>query len=205
MAIAFDWYKNPKPTDNQEEETTLHPRIHLNGSTTTAELRRYIEEACSLTGPDVSAVLDALSHFLGRALSDGKLVHLDGIGYFRPILGVDGKVTMDTKRKSTKVKLKGIDFRADKALRSEMGYLKVNPLKQHNPLQKTLTEKEISTRLENYFNTHDFMTRSDFQSLCGMARSTATRYIRWLCEEGKLENRGMQKQPIYVLKKAESK
>ena len=42
MAILFDWYENPKTKDKQGEELTLHPRIKLNGSTTTDELRRHI-------------------------------------------------------------------------------------------------------------------------------------------------------------------
>ena len=64
MAILFDWYENPKTKDKQGEELTLHPRIKLNGSTTTDELRRHIQEYCSLTETDVLAVLDALSHFV---------------------------------------------------------------------------------------------------------------------------------------------
>ena len=56
MAILFDWYENPKTKDKQGEELTLHPRIKLNGSTTTDELRRHIQEYCSLTETDVLAV-----------------------------------------------------------------------------------------------------------------------------------------------------
>ena len=48
MAILFDWYENPKTKDKQGEELTLHPRIKLNGSTTTDELRRHIQEYLSL-------------------------------------------------------------------------------------------------------------------------------------------------------------
>ena len=110
-------------------------------------------------------------------------------------------VKVDTKRKSTKVKLKSITFRPDIELRSEIGNIKVQPLKQRNVLQKKLISEEIDKRVENFFTTHDFMTKGDFYSLSGMTRTTATRHIRRLCDEGKLENRGLQKQPIYVLKK----
>lgn len=72
MAILFDWYENPKTKDKQGEELTLHPRIKLNDSTTTDELRRHIQEYCSLTETDVLAVLDALSHFVGRELGGGQ-------------------------------------------------------------------------------------------------------------------------------------
>jgi len=201
MAILFDWYENPQPGDKQDGETTLHPRIHFNGSTTTADLRRYIQSACTLTETDVSAVLDAVSHFMGRELNDGRQVHLDGLGYFRPVLGCDGTVTPETKRKSTMVKLKNIDFRPDKRLLSEVGFIKVKPLKQRSVLRKKLTAKDVDKKLADYFDGHDFMKRSDFQSLCNMTRTTATRYIRQLCDAGKLENEGTIKQPIYVLKK----
>lgn len=83
MAILFDWYEDPKPSDKQqgENENTLHPRIKYNGSTGTDVLRRRIQERCSLTETDVSAVLDALSHIMGQELAEGRQVHLDGIGY----------------------------------------------------------------------------------------------------------------------------
>ena len=98
MAILFDWYENPKTKDKQDEELTLHPRIRLNGSTGTAQLRRFIQEYCSLTETDVSAVLDALSHFMGRELGEGRQVHLDGIGYFRPTLHRTGEGGYQTEK-----------------------------------------------------------------------------------------------------------
>lgn len=197
MAILFDWYENPKPAEKQQEEKTLHPRLRLNGSTDTHDLRRRIQERCSLTETDVTAVLDALSHVMGQDLAEGRQVHLDGIGYFRPTLTCTEPVTASTKRKSTKVKLKSIRFRADRALRSEIGAIKVKPLKLNEHSSK-LSSEEIDLRLTNYFSTHMFLTRNDFQNLCRMMRSTAMRHIRRLRSEGKLKNMGMTTQPIYV-------
>ena len=178
MAILFDWYENPKTKDKQGEELTLHPRIKLNGSTTTDELRRHIQEYCSLTETDVLAVLDALSHFVGRELGEGRQVHLDGIGYFVPTLTCTEPVTLETKRKSTKVKLR-------------------------NLTKKRLTDDEVKQKVVNYLRKNEFITRSVVQSICGMTRTTATRQIRRLCEENVLVNKGLQKQPIYFLKEKE--
>lgn len=197
MAILFDWYELPEPKDKQREEKILHPRIRLNGSTTTDELRRRIQERTSLTETDVSAVLDALSHVMGEDLAEGRQVHLNGIGYFRPALTSTEPVTAATKRKTTKIKLKGIKFRADQALKNEIGSIKAKPLGLNEHSQK-LSDEEIDKRLTNYFATHQFLTRSDFQSLCGMMRSTAQLQIRRLRDEGKLENAGKLNQPIYV-------
>lgn len=197
MAILFDWYENPKPSDKEKGEKTLHPRIKYNGSIGTDLVRRRIQERCSLTETDVTAVLDALSHILGQELADGKQVHLDGIGYFHPCLTCTKPVTIDTKRKSTKIKLKAIQFRADQALKNEFGILKVKSLKGGLDFSQP-TNDEIDRQLTKYFQTHQFMRRYDFQNLCGMARSTAMRHIRRLRDEGKLKNEGGVMQPIYV-------
>lgn len=197
MAILFDWYENPKPTEKQQEEKTLHPRIKLNGATGTDVLRRRIQDRCSLTETDVSAVLDALSHIMGEELSEGRQVHLDGIGYFYPCLTCTEPVTADTKRKTTKVKLKAIRFRADQTLKNEFGVLRLKCLKGSLEF-KRLTEDEIDRLLDGYFKTHRFLRRAGFQNLCGMPRSSAMRHLRRLRSEGKLVNAGGAMQPIYV-------
>lgn len=75
MAILFDWYENPKPSDKEQGEKTLHPRLKYNGSIGTDVLSRRIQERCSLTETDVTAVLDALSHSWDRNWqTDGKYI-----------------------------------------------------------------------------------------------------------------------------------
>ena len=143
MAINYDWYKNPKITE-EEGIIKFHPRIHYNGSTTTAEMRRYIQNSCSLTEGDVDAVLSALSHFVSQELSDGKSVHLDGIGYLSPVLGCTETVTSTTKNKHMKVKLKRIRFRPDKIFMRRMGGINITCIHQNDPLAKRLTDEEIS-------------------------------------------------------------
>lgn len=197
MAILFDWYEDPKPSDKEQGEKTLHPRLKYNGSIGTDLLAPTYPGALFADGDGVTAVLDALSHIMGQELADGKQVHLDGIGYFRPCLTSTEPVTIDTKRKATKVKLKSILFRADQTLKNEFGILKVKSLKGGLDFSQP-TNEEIDRRLAKYFQTHQFMRRYDFQNLCGMARSTAMRHIRRLRDEGKLKNEGGVMQPIYV-------
>ena len=187
MAILFDWYENPDSYDKSPEDKILHPRLRLNGSRSTDELRRDIQARCSLTETDVTAVLDAVSHVMGRELAEGRQVHLDGLE----------RVVAATKRKLTKVKMAGVKFRADQKLKNEIGTIKAKALKANEHSAK-LTDKEIDRRLTNYFATRPFMTRNDFQSVCGMMRTTAMRHIRRLRTEGKLKNEGTMLQPIYV-------
>lgn len=138
-----------------------------------------------------------LSHAMGEELAEGRQVHLDGIGYFHPTLTCTEEIKEDTKRKNTKVRLKGIKFRADQELRSEIGNVKLKNIK-HNGHSNKLSDEEIDSRLTIYFSQHHMMTRSDFQRVCGMMKSTAMGHIRRLRGEGKLKNIGLQNQPIYA-------
>ena len=104
-----------------------------------------------------------------------------------------------------KIKLKAIRFRSDQKLKNSIGLIKVKQLKKNFHSSK-LSEVEIDMLLKEYFSTHQMMQRRDFQSLCGMVRSTAMihivykllNYIRRICQEGKLQNLGLRNQPIYV-------
>ena len=189
MAIHFEWYENPVPP-NQPDEKKLHARITYNGKIGTDYVRRKIQERCSLTETDVTAVLDALSHVLGQELGDG-------IGYFHPTLKCIEGVTAETKRKNTKVRLKGIKFRADQALKNEVGAVKLKNIR-HNGHSRKLSDVEIDMRLRTYFTEHQLMTRADFQQICGFMKSKAMEHIRRLRAEGKIQNIGIPTQPVYV-------
>ncbi len=197
MAITFDWYENPLPSDKQEEEKTLHPRLRFNGMLDTEDLRTDIQMRTSLSSTDVTAVLDALSTLMGKALTEGMKIHLDGIGYFYPTLTSTGPVTAETKNKSSKVRLKGIGFRADKKLKNSLGAIHVRRMKR-DVCPPAPSDKEMELRLEEYFRTHPFIRRAEFQSLFQLTKSTAIRHINRLIGEGKLENAATQRHPVYV-------
>lgn len=196
MAISFDWYENPVSPDKPEEKR-FHPRIIANGQIDTKDLRSRIQSRCTLNEVDVTAVLDALSQVMGEELCEGRQVHLDGIGYFYPTLTATEKISADTPRRNTKVKLKGIQFRSDQKLKNSVGHIKIKQMKRiiHSP---KLSETDIDSRLRKYFTDHQIMQRSDFQDITGMVRSTAMIHIRRLRTEGKLLNIGIPSQPIYV-------
>ena len=196
MAIQFELYKSPNPKDEEDKEL-YHARVVNFQHIDTDYLAKEIQQATSLTEGDVKAVLESLSHFMGSRLREGERVHLDGIGYFRVSLTTIKPVVAATKRKLTKVKMAGVKFRADQKLKNEIGTIKAKALKANEHSAK-LTDKEIDRRLTNYFATRPFMTRNDFQSVCGMMRTTAMRHIRRLRTEGKLKNEGTMLQPIYV-------
>lgn len=196
MAILYDWYENPGESDDSEEKG-LHPRIFLNGKVGTDKLCRMIHGRSSLSVGDVKNAFEMLAQICGEELREGREVHIEGLGYFAPILRSTQKVTRNTKNKWSKMELKTIGFRPDARLRGELVGAKASRSKyaRHS---ESLSEVEIDMRLKEYFADHDVMLRYDFQEVCCMTRTTANRHLRRLLEEGKLRNIGKRMQPIYV-------
>ena len=196
MAILYDWYENPGESDDSEEKG-LHPRIFLNGKVGTDKLCRMIHGRSSLSVGDVKNAFEMLAQICGEELREGREVHIEGLGYFAPILRSTQKVTRSTKNKWSKMELKTIGFRPDARLRGELAGVKGSRSKyaRHS---ESLSAVEIDMRLKEYFADHDVMLRYDFQEVCCMTRTTANRHLRRLLEEGKLKNIGKRMQPIYV-------
>ncbi|MDR1004505.1 MAG: HU family DNA-binding protein [Prevotellaceae bacterium] len=197
MSILFEWYNNPDPS-GQTEEQTLHARPLYNGKADTRYLSREINLRSTVTPADISAVLASLRDVMGDALANGKQVHLKGIGYFRPTLTCTEKVVPETKRKAAKVMLKSIAFRPDKELLNSVGAVHLEHVKHAGAHSAKLSNAEIDQRLEEYFRTHSVLTRRDFQHLCGFTSSTARLQLARLRNEGKLRNEGIRNQPMYV-------
>lgn len=196
MAILYDWYENPGESDDSEEKG-LHPRIFLNGKVGTDKLCRMIHGRSSLSVGDVKNAFEMLAQICGEELREGREVHIEGLGYFAPILRSTQKVTRSTKNKSSKMELKTIGFRPDARLKGELRGVKVSR-SNYARHSESLSEVEIDMRLKEYFAEHDVMLRYDFQEVCCMTRTTANRHLRRLQDEGKLRNIGKRMQPIYV-------
>lgn len=196
MAIVFDWYENPNATE-EEGEKALHPRIFLNGKVDTNKLCHMIHRRSSLSVGDTLNVLDNLAQICAEEFRDGRMVHIDGLGYFAPTLESTQRVTRSTPNKSMKLRLKTIRFRPDVKLKRELAGISATQSKYASHSAR-LSDVEIDMRLKEYFSEHTLMIRYDFQELCCMTRATANRHLRRLQDEGKLKNVGRRTQPIYV-------
>lgn len=196
MSIVYDWYENPTEADDSKEKG-LHPRIFLNGKVGTEKLCYMIHGRSSLSVGDAKNAITMLAQICSEELREGREVHIEGLGYFAPILKSTEKVTRNTPNKSSKIQLKTIGFRPDVQLKGELVGVKASRTK-YSRHSEQLSEVEIDMRLKEYFAEHDVMLRYDFQEACIMTRSTANRHLRRLQEEGKLRNVGRRTQPIYA-------
>ncbi|TWV12336.1 DNA-binding protein [Bacteroidaceae bacterium HV4-6-C5C] len=195
MSIRFEWYENPD--SDKRGEKRYHARPVLNGRVETDELAHAIQDRCSLTEIDANAVLDAVSRVVGEHLRDGQRVHLNGLGYFQISLTCDGEdILEDTKRRNTKVHIKGVNFVPDQKLRRQLGPVKFDRIKVAHSVR--VSDEEVDARVNAYLQSHDHLTRSVLQELCGIKSRTAIRQLTRLQAEGKIKNIGWKRQPVYV-------
>ena len=140
MSIQFEFYKNPQP-EKEGEEPSYHPRVVNFQHVTTQKLAREIHMATTFGKAEVEAMLMELSRCMGNHLCEGERVHLDGIGYFQVTLQATEPVHSLTTR-ADKVRLKSINFQADRDLKSlcMSTHLRRSKYKPHSA---SLSEEEI--------------------------------------------------------------
>ena len=61
-----------------------------------------------------------------------------------------------------------------------------------------LDGEEVQQKLAEFFKTHSFLQRRDFERLTGFNQSKATGVIRELVQKGVLKNAGTKFQSVYV-------
>lgn len=195
MAVQFEFYKNPVQGE-KEGEASYHPRVVNLQHVSTQKLASEIHSATTFGEAEVKAMLTELSRCMGNHLREGQRVHLDGVGYFQITLQASEPIHSITAR-ANKVRLKSINFQADKNLKGALEGMHVqrSKLSSHSA---SLSEAEIDKKLTAYFATNPVMTRADMQSICHFTESMAARHIRRLKEQGCLQNIGRRTQPIYV-------
>ena len=195
MPIQFEFYKNPQP-EKEGEEPSYHPRVVNFQHVATQKLAAEIHMATTFGKSEVEAMLMELSRCMGNHLREGERVHLDGIGYFQITLQAAEPIHSLTAH-ADKVRLKSINFQADRDLKSlcMTTHLRRSKYKPHSA---SLSEEEIDRKLTEYFATNTVLTRSSMQSLCQFTQSMASRQLRRLKAQGSLQNIGKPTQPIYV-------
>lgn len=89
---------------NSKTKGKVYGRAVVDGVIDTKEIARKINKRCTLTEPDIIAVINALETEIGYGLSDGKRVVLDGFGSFKVGLTT---TPADSAKKFTSANIKG--------------------------------------------------------------------------------------------------
>lgn len=89
---------------NSKTEGKVYGRAVVDGVIDTKEIAGKISKRCTLTEPDIIAVINALETEINYGLADGKRVVLDGFGSFKVGLTT---TPADSAKKFTNANIKG--------------------------------------------------------------------------------------------------
>lgn len=124
---------------NSKTKGKVYGRAVVDGVIDTKEIARKINKRCTLTEPDIIAVINALETEIAYALADGKRVILDGFGSFK--VGISTSPA-DTPKKFTTANIKGfhvvfapaIEMYMNKRIKSMLRGVKVEEMTEYNGL-----------------------------------------------------------------------
>lgn len=158
------------------------------------------------------SVMTTLADGLARCMAKGQSVTFDGIGTFKPKLGIVKDKEIDTlddgepQRNARSIEVNGVNFRADKSL--------IRKTDQHCMLTRggtsrikssPYTEEERLARALRYLDKHPFMRISDYMTITGLKRTSATLELqRFRCDPSSgITFTGWGKHKVYIRKKQE--
>lgn len=194
MSVIYDFYENPK-LPGSKKRTRYHARVITKGTLSSEQLAEEIHERCSLSTADVAAALLALSQITAEKLKEGYNVHIDGIGHLQLTLQCP-PIQSPKEIRAESVHFKSIAFRPSTFLKRQLQTVRFvrQEEKSHS---KVRTDEEIDQRVAQYFQKQKTLTRTQFQSLCGLTYTTAVRHLKRLREEGKIVNIASPRHPLY--------
>ena len=195
--IAYQLYeRNDLTGKSTKKNPTMGVSIVSSRVVTTKEMADDINHASSVTQSDVAAVLQAVGQRIAEALLDGNRIEIDHVGTFSLTL------TCGNKRKEDYITSKDISVsRISFAPCTELWHaMRGATIVSGGPTgNKHLSDATIEKRLEEYFTTHDSLSRSTFERICECSRHTALTKLKELVKAGKLIAIGPKNQRQYIL------
>ena len=171
----------------------------------------FIEEVAGIgTGLSegaVTHVLGQLRHTLASLLADGHTVTVGGLGTFRATVGVmEGKEqdsfdTDEPKRNAQSIEVKGVNYRADKALVKDIRVqCRLERGKESRLHRSPYSREERLARALAFIEEYTVMRVMDYVALTGLSRTTASLELRELCQDptSGIRSMGQKAGKVYI-------
>ncbi|MBP3517108.1 MAG: HU family DNA-binding protein [Parabacteroides sp.] len=129
----------------------------------------------------VISVMTAVAEQIARCMANGRSVTIEGIGTFKPKVGVVKNKEVDTleegepKRNAQSLEVNGVNFRADKELvRNTNRRCNLTSGGTSRIKSSPYEEKERLAQALRYLDEHACMHISDYMAITGLKRTSAT-------------------------------
>ena len=175
---------------------------HITDSDTVGknELAELMASHGSLSRGNAKTALEDLAEVMATLLREGKTINLPQLGSFKLSIGTDAEIHPDSNRRMQSIVVKGVNFQPAQEFMDAIG----KPSFQWKPTTGVViapTAAQIVPRLAKYFQTHDSITRAEFECTFGLKRTTAYSRLKELEEMGVIQTVGHGKETIYISRK----
>lgn len=198
MPINIEWQINPSV--KKEEKLRLFPRIIDSEIIGEQQLAELMASHGSLSRGNAKTALDDLAEVMATLLREGKTINLPQLGSFKLSIGTDAEIHPDSNRRMQSIVVKGVNFQPAQEFMDAIG----KPTFQWKPTTGVAiapSADQIVPRLAKYFQTHDSITRAEFERTFGLKRTTAYSRLKELEEIGVIQTVGHGKETIYISRK----
>lgn len=172
MAINIEWQMLPTQNNDTAEKPLLYPRMTKIETVDFHSFCKKIAKRSIHTKGTVEAVICDMIDTFAEMLHEGKTINLEELGTFKLSVGTNANITNDIPLHKRNVLVRGINFQPSKTLMNTIG----TPTFRNISSVATVPQDLLQRMLLEYFKTHDSITRSQFENLCKLKRTTA--YIR---------------------------
>lgn len=154
----------------------------------------YLSDSCSLTSADVKGAIEALTTYIGRNLSNGYCVELEGLGHFSPAL----KTLQKTDEKGKTVffaRADGVNFRCAKRLRELVNKDRPLKIKRENVTSNELTDRK--NKMLKFLQNNPYINLTDYAGINHCSRYRATEDMKLFVKDGIVIKMGYRTHRVY--------
>ena len=188
-------------------------RLKTFSNFSTEQLVEYISRNENLPEAQVYAVLVGLRHQMARIMGTGHTVTIDGLGTFRPTLGMEDDKEVESlepdeegRRNAQSIKVSHVRFKADKRFVEEVdSCTTLERGKDQRIKTPSSTREERLAVLKEYLAQHQFIQIVEYMRLVHINRNRATRELREFKADRStgISSKGLGTHKVYVLRKTE--
>ena len=200
MPINIEW--QVKPPSKHEEKPQMFPHITDSDTGGKNELAELMASHGSLSRGNAKTALEDLAEVMATLLREGKTINLPQLGSFKLSIGTDAEIHPDSDRRMKSIVVKGVNFQPAQEFMDAIG----KPSFQWRPTTEVAiapSADHIVPRLAKYFQTHDSITRAEFERTFGLKRTTAYSRLKELEEMGVIQAVGNGKDTMYIYQQKE--
>lgn len=193
--IKFGVYKAPN-TDGKEQQPCA--RLISKGTIKMKDVCEYLSDSSTLTSADLKGTVEALITYIGRELSNGYCVELEGLGHFSPALKTLQK-TDENGQTIFCAKADGVNFRCSKRLKELVNRERPIKVKRKNCASSELSDRK--GRMLRFLQNNPFINLTDYASLNSCSRYRASEDMKEFVKDGSVVKMGCKTHRVYSLPK----